>query len=83
MNVQFRDYRDFVIWFDAWTEDKKKLTSAELERLREAVHSIPLVLVAAAATPRIVGNVSSQGGNTEPTKPRPAMSGGVAMSAGP
>lgn len=82
MNVKFRDYRDFVIWFDAWTEDKKKLTSAELERLREAVHSIPLTATA-AALPSVVGSVSSQGGNTGSAKPRPVMSGGVAMSAGP
>jgi hypothetical protein len=76
MNVKFRDYRDFVIWFDAWTEDKKKLTSAELERLREAVHSIPLAPVVAPQSPKPVGT-------NDPQKPRPAMSGGVAMSAGP
>lgn len=75
MNVKFRDYRDFVIWFDAWTEDKKKLTSAELERLREAVHSIPLAPVAVPQASKPVAN--------EQPKPRPVMSGGVAMSAGP
>ena len=75
MTVKFRDYRDFVIWFDAWTEDKKKLTSAELERLREAVHSIPLAPVAVQA-PKLATNA-------DPAKPRPAMSGGIAMSAGP
>jgi hypothetical protein len=75
MTVKFRDYRDFVIWFDAWTEDKKKLTSAELERLREAVHSIPLAPTAAPA-PKLATS-------TDPAKPRPVMSGGVAMSAGP
>ena len=73
--VAFRDYRDFVIWFDAWTEDKKKLTGPELERLREAVHSIPLAPVAASA-PKLAA------ANPEP-RPRPAMSSGAAMSAGP
>lgn len=80
MTVQFRDYRDFVIWFDAWTEDKKKLTGAELERLREAVHSIP-VGSPTSAPPAMPQPPKLAAASPDHTKPR--MSGGIAMSAGP
>lgn len=73
--VEFRDARDFVIWYKAWTDGKKKLTGAELDRLSEMVDAIPLT--AASAAPRLVGGPVGAG------QPKPALSAGTAQSAGP
>lgn len=73
--VTFRDYRDFLIWLEAWIEGKKRLDSKEIERLLEMARSVPLSPIASA--PKLAA------ANPEPPKPKPAMSSGEARSAGP
>ena len=70
------DLRDFLAWFDGFCENIKARPSAEqwakvVERIRKI--QVPAAPVAA---PRLAT------ANPEP-KPRPAISSGQAMSAGP
>ena len=76
--VEFRNFHEFSLWFRGWVEGKKKLTGPELEYLKEMMDTVPQAPspTVQALPPKLAAT------NPEP-QPRPVMSKGQAMSAGP
>jgi hypothetical protein len=79
------DIRDFLSWFDGFSENvKQRPTAQQWAKVVERIKKIEVPpAVATVMPPRVVGNISGQGGSNDQSKPRPLMSKGVAMSAGP
>jgi hypothetical protein len=71
------ELQQFLAWFDGYSENiKQRPTAAQWAKVVEKIKSIK-VAPAAPAAPRLAAT------SPDPNKPRPVMSSGVAMSAGP
>ena len=71
------ELQQFLAWFDGYSENiKQRPTAAQWAKVVEKIKSIKVAPMT-PAVPRIAA------ANPDPNKPRPEMSSGVAMSAGP
>jgi hypothetical protein len=77
------ELQQFLAWFDGYSENiKQRPTAAQWAKVVEKIKSIK---VAPAVPALAVANSFPAAGSKghDPNKPRPVMSSGVAMSAGP